>query len=195
MMATERCAGVDEAGRGALAGPVVAAAVILDEQNTITGLADSKKLDANTRELLAEEIKYSSISWAIGIGDVAEIDQLNILEATMLAMKRALESLPIPPDKALIDGNRVPSVSIPTQAIIRGDALEAAISAASIIAKVTRDHMMVQIDKQYPYYGFASHKGYGTPVHRSALQKLGATPMHRKTFSPVRRCLNQLNMV
>ena len=194
-MATERCAGVDEAGRGALAGPVVAAAVILDERNTITGLADSKKLDANTREVLAEEIKKSSICWATGVGSVAEIDQINILEATMLAMKRALESLSIPPDKALIDGNRVPSVVIPTQAIVRGDALEAAISAASIIAKVTRDHMMVQIDKQYPYYGFASHKGYGTPVHRSALQKLGATPMHRKTFSPVKQCLNQLNMV
>lgn len=194
-MVTERCAGVDEAGRGALAGPVVAAAVILDERNTITGLADSKKLDADTRELLAKEIKTSSISWAIGIGSVDEIDQLNILEATMLAMKRALESLLIPPDKALIDGNRIPSVSIPAQAIVRGDALEAAISASSIIAKVTRDHMMVQIDKQYPCYGFASHKGYGTPAHRSALQRLGVTPVHRKSFSPVKLCLNQLNMV
>lgn len=182
-------AGVDEVGRGPLAGPVVTAAVILDPENPIEGLADSKKLSEKRREMLTEEIKAKAIAWAIGRSEVEEIDQTNILQATMEAMQRAVQILTIKPDFVLIDGNRKPLLPYPMEAVIKGDERVAEISAASILAKTTRDKEMIALDKQFPGYGFASHKGYPTKQHIQALQVLGITEMHRRSFAPVRRLL------
>jgi ribonuclease HII len=178
-------AGVDEAGRGPLAGPVVAAAVILDDQNPIAGLADSKKLSAARRECLFDEIRAKSLCFSIAQASVEEIEQLNILQATLLAMKRAVEGLRLTPKKVLVDGNRLPVLSMMAEAIVQGDALVPAISAASILAKVHRDRWCATIDLAYPQYGFSKHKGYGTAQHLAALQMHGACPEHRKTFRPV----------
>lgn len=177
--------GVDEAGRGPLAGNVYAAAVILDPNKPILGLDDSKKLSEKTRELLFDEIINKALSYHIAIANVKEIDTLNILHATMLAMQRAIAGLSIMPDKALIDGNRTPKSTINCEAIIGGDALVQEISAASILAKVSRDHEMIQMDELYPNYGFIKHKGYGTKAHMDALEKYGPCPIHRTTFAPV----------
>ncbi|MGV8804300.1 MAG: ribonuclease HII [Polaromonas sp.] len=178
-------AGVDEAGRGPLAGPVVAAAVILDPRNPIAGLADSKKLTALRREKLYDEIHAKALCCSIALASVEEIDRLNILQATMLAMKRAVEGLRLKPNKVLVDGNRLPTLAIRAEAIVKGDALVPAISAASILAKVYRDRWCVEFDLQYPQYGFAGHKGYGTAEHLAALRLHGACPQHRRSFSPV----------
>ena len=178
-------AGVDEAGRGPLMGPVVAAAVILDDMNPIKGLADSKKLTALQRDRLYDEIRAKALCCSIAIATVEEIDQLNILQATMLAMKRAVESLRLKPHKVLVDGNRLPALQMLAEAIVKGDAKVPAISAASILAKVTRDRWCGEYDLQYPQYGFATHKGYGTAAHLLALRQHGACPQHRKTFAPV----------
>jgi ribonuclease HII len=182
-------AGVDEAGRGPLAGPVVAAAVILDERCTIHGLADSKKLTALRRDQLFDEIRAKALCCSIAQASVEEIDQLNILQATLLAMRRAVEGLRLKPAKVLVDGNRLPVLEVPGEAIVKGDALVPAISAASILAKVTRDRWCAELDAQYPHYGFARHKGYGTAAHLAALQAHGVCPQHRKTFSPVAKLL------
>jgi ribonuclease HII len=182
-------AGVDEAGRGPLAGPVVAAAVILDDLNPIQGLNDSKKLTAKRREALFDEIRARALCFAIAEASVQEIDQINILQATLLAMKRAVEALRLPPKLVLVDGNRLPTLSIRAEAIVQGDALVPAISAASILAKVHRDRMCEEMHRQYPDSGFDAHKGYGTAVHLKALQTLGATPYHRKTFAPVTQAI------
>ena len=176
-------AGVDEAGRGPLAGPVVAAAVVLCPQG-IVGLDDSKKLSAARRETLFELIRQQCVV-GVGIASVEEIDEINILWATMLAMTRAVDALKREVDEVLVDGNRCPDWRWPSRAIVGGDALEPSISAASIIAKVTRDRMMVEADGQYPGYGWASNKGYGAPVHLEALRRLGPTPLHRRSFAPV----------
>lgn len=183
-------AGVDEVGRGPLAGAVVTAAVILDPDRPIEGLADSKKLSESRREVLAELIKERALAWAMGRAEVEEIDKLNILQATLLAMQRAVEALQPTPEHALIDGNRCPP-NLPCSAefIIQGDGKVEAISAASILAKVSRDQEMVELDKQYPGYGLAGHKGYPTKAHIQALTELGVTPIHRRTFGPVRRVL------
>ncbi len=179
-------AGVDEAGRGPLAGPVVAAAVILDPGGRrIRGVRDSKLIPPERREALAAKIREHAIAWAVGSADVAEIDALNILWATMLAMRRAVEALPVVPHEALIDGDRCPTLGCPTFAIVKGDRDIAVISAASIIAKVTRDAMLVELDRVYPQYGFAQHKGYGTPEHLAALDRHGPCAIHRKSFAPV----------
>ena len=178
-------AGVDEAGRGPLAGPVVAAAVILDDLKPINGLADSKKLSALRRELLFDEIRAKALCCSVAFASVEEIDQLNILQATMLAMTRAVEGLRLKPHKALIDGNRLPPLRILAEAIIKGDALVPSISAASILAKVVRDRWCVAFDLHYPQYGFAVHKGYGTARHLAALREHGACPQHRRSFAPV----------
>ena len=178
-------AGVDEAGRGPLMGPVVAAAVILDDLNPIKGLADSKKLSALQRGKLYDEIRAKALCCSIAMATVEEIDQLNILQATMLAMKRAVEGLRLKPQKALVDGNRLPALRMLAEAIVKGDATVPAISAASILAKVTRDRWCAEYDLQYPQYGFATHKGYGTAAHLLALRKHGACPQHRKSFAPV----------
>ncbi|HEX4874562.1 MAG TPA: ribonuclease HII [Sphingorhabdus sp.] len=175
--------GVDEAGRGPLAGPVVAAAVILCEGG-IEGLDDSKKLSARRREQLEAEIK-ASCRWAIGVADVEEIDRINILQATMLAMTRAVEALAIEPAQVLVDGNRLPEWRYPAQAVIGGDAIHPCISAASIIAKEHRDRLMLSYDAMHPGYGWASNKGYGSAGHLEALRRLGPTPLHRKSFAPV----------
>ncbi len=181
--------GVDEAGRGPLAGAVVAAAVILDPAQPITGLADSKKLSARVRERLAEEIREKAIAWCVAEASAAEIDQINILQATMLAMRRAIEGLSVLPSHALIDGNRVPmGLACTAEAIVKGDAKEAAISAASILAKTTRDAQMVALDMRYPMYGFKQHMGYPTAAHLAALQAHGPTPVHRRSFGPVAQC-------
>jgi ribonuclease HII len=180
-------AGVDEAGRGPLAGPVVAAAVILDDLNPILGLNDSKKLTAKRREALFDEIRARSLCFAIAEATVQEIDQLNILQATMLAMKRAVESLRLPPKLALVDGNRLPTLSMCSEAIVKGDALIPAISAASILAKVHRDRLCDTLHQQYPLYGFDQHKGYGTSQHLAALHAHGPSLCHRMTFAPVAR--------
>jgi ribonuclease HII len=182
-------AGVDEAGRGPLAGPVVAAAVILDELNPIKGLADSKKLTALRREQLYDEIQAKALCCSIALATVEEIDRLNILQATMLAMKRAVEGLRLKPHKVLVDGNRLPSLNILAEAIVKGDALVPAISAASILAKVYRDRWCAQYHLEFPQYGFATHKGYGTAAHLAALKEHGACPQHRKSFAPVARVL------
>ncbi|MBK7547351.1 MAG: ribonuclease HII [Rhodoferax sp.] len=182
-------AGVDEAGRGPLAGPVVAAAVILDEKNPIRGLADSKKLTALRREKLFDEIRAKALCCSIAEASVEEIDRLNILQATMLAMRRAVEGLRLKPAKVLIDGNRIPVMDILAEAIVKGDSLIPAISAASILAKVSRDRWCAELDLAYPQYGFAGHKGYGTAEHLAALREHGACPQHRKTFSPVAQVL------
>ena len=182
-------AGVDEAGRGPLAGPVMAAAVILDELNPIKGLADSKKLTALRREQLYDEIQAKALCCSIALATVEEIDRLNILQATMLAMKRAVEGLRLKPHKVLVDGNRLPSLNILAEAIVKGDALVPAISAASILAKVYRDRWCAQYHLEFPQYGFATHKGYGTAAHLAALKEHGACPEHRKSFAPVARVL------
>ncbi len=182
-------AGVDEAGRGPLAGPVVAAAVILDEKNPIRGLADSKKLTALRREKLFDEIRAKALCCSIAEASVEEIDRLNILQATMLAMRRAVEGLRLKPAKVLIDGNRIPVMDVLAEAIVKGDSLIPAISAASILAKVSRDRWCAELDLAYPQYGFAGHKGYGTAEHLAALREHGACPQHRKTFSPVAQVL------
>ncbi|MCW8848325.1 MAG: ribonuclease HII [Sedimenticola sp.] len=183
-------AGVDEVGRGPLAGPVVAAAVILNPAKPISGLADSKKLSEKRREQLALEIREKAICWALGRAEVEEIDHLNILHASMLAMQRAVEALAMMPQHALIDGNRCPSLPCSAEAIVGGDASEPAISAASIVAKVARDQEMIELDLVYPGYGLAQHKGYPTKLHMAALQQLGITPIHRRSFGPVKRLLN-----
>lgn len=182
-----RVAGVDEAGRGPLAGPVVASAVILHPDRPIEGLRDSKRLSAARRDTLYELICDRALAWATGSASVAEIDSLNILQATMLAMQRAVAGLQPAAEYALIDGNRCPDLDCPAQAIVRGDSLVAAISAASILAKVTRDREMLTLDASYPGYGFASHKGYPSKAHLEALERLGVLPVHRRTFAPVRR--------
>ena len=178
-------AGVDEAGRGPLMGPVVTAAVILDDLQPIKGLADSKKLTARQRDKLYDEIRAKALCCSVALATVEEIDSLNILQATLLAMKRAVEGLRLKPYKALVDGNRLPPLSMLAEAIIKGDATVPAISAASILAKVTRDRWCLDVDLQYPQYGFAAHKGYGTAAHLLALQRHGACPLHRKFFAPV----------
>ncbi len=182
-------AGVDEVGRGPLVGAVVTAAVILNPNQPIEGLADSKKLSEKRRIALAEEIKAKALSWSLGRAEPEEIDRLNILHATMLAMQRAVEGLAITPDFVLVDGNRIPQLPMPAQAVVKGDSLVAEISAASILAKVARDLEMEELDKQYPAYGFAQHKGYPTKLHFEKLSELGATPFHRKSFAPVAKIL------
>ena len=182
-------AGVDEAGRGPLMGPVVAAAVILDDLHPIKGLADSKKLTALRREKLYDEIRAKALCFSIAQASAAENDEINILQATMLAMRRAVEGLRLKPTKVLVDGNRIPTLVIVAEAIVGGDALVPAISAASILAKVWRDRWCQEMDLAYPQYGFASHKGYGTAEHLVALQQHGACPEHRRTFAPVARVL------
>lgn len=184
-------AGVDEAGRGPLAGPVVAAAVILDDLCPIKGLNDSKKLSARQRDKLYDEIRAKALCCCVAQASVQEIEELNILQATLLAMKRAVEGLRLKPHKVLVDGNRLPVLDVLAEAIVKGDATVPAISAASILAKVTRDRWCAELDVQYPQYGFAGHKGYGTAEHLAALQKHGACPEHRKTFSPVAQVLLQ----
>lgn len=181
--------GVDEAGRGPLAGPVVTAAVILDPTRPIAGLADSKLLDAPERERLALLIRARARCWAIAEASAAEIDEHNIRQATLIAMARAVAGLALTPDEALIDGNALPRLSVPARAIVHGDALVAEISAASILAKVHRDGLMVAMDLRFPGYGFAQHKGYPTPAHRAALHARGPCPEHRRSFAPVRACL------
>jgi ribonuclease HII len=178
-------AGVDEAGRGPLAGPVIAAAVILHPDRPIPGVADSKKLTAVQREILFPLIQEYALAWAVGRAEVAEIDEINILQAAMLAMKRAVEGLHIQPELALIDGNYAPKLSCKTKTIIDGDNLEASISAASILAKVTRDREMVLLDKTYPQYGFLRHKGYSTKEHMEMLKEHGPCEIHRRSFEPV----------
>jgi len=182
-------AGVDEAGRGPLAGPVVAAAVILDDLNPIKGLADSKKLSAIKRERLFDEIRAKALCCCIAEASVDEIDQLNILQATLLAMRRAVMGLRLKPNKVLVDGNRLPVLDVLAEAIVKGDSKVQAISAASILAKVYRDRMCHDLHQQYPLYGFDKHKGYGTEIHLQALREHGATPWHRKTFAPVAEVL------
>ena len=178
-------AGVDEAGRGPLAGPVVAAAVILDERNPIKGLADSKKLTAKRREKLFDEIRAKALCCSIAEASVEEIDRLNILQATLLAMRRAVEGLRLKPRLVLVDGNRIPVLEMLAEAIVKGDSLVPAISAASILAKVHRDRWCAELDLKYPQYGFAGHKGYGTLAHMAALREHGACPQHRMSFRPV----------
>jgi ribonuclease HII len=184
-------AGVDEAGRGPLAGPVVATAVILDDEQPIQGLADSKKLTARARERLFDEIRAKALCCCIAQASVEEIDEFNILQATMLAMKRAVEGLRLKPSMVQVDGNRIPVLNVPAQAIIKGDAKVQAISAASILAKVHRDRLCDQLHEAYPEYGFASHKGYPTAEHVEAIRRLGVTPAHRRSFGPVREVLKQ----
>ena len=185
--------GVDEAGRGPLVGAVVAGAVVLDPENPIEGLKDSKKLSAARREFLYEQIMEKAKAWGVGEASPTEIDSINILQATMLAMRRAIEDLSIRlggwPSKVLIDGNRCPELPIAAQAIVKGDAKEPAISAASIVAKVTRDRQMISLHEQHPHYGFDQHMGYPTEAHFAALKRYGACTEHRKSFAPVRRVL------
>lgn len=178
-------AGVDEAGRGPLAGPVVAAAVILDEGQPIAGLADSKKLSAARRDRLYDEIRAKALCCSVAQASVDEIDQLNILQATMLAMRRAVEGLRLKPRLVLVDGNRLPVLDVRAEAIVQGDAKVQAISAASILAKVTRDRGLAELHTQYPAYGFDQHKGYGTAQHLEALDRWGPCPAHRRSFAPV----------
>jgi len=184
-------AGVDEVGRGPLAGPVVTAAVILDPERPIEGLMDSKKLSESRREVLAKQIKERALAWAIGRAEVEEIDEINILQATMLAMQRAVAALDPQPGHVLVDGNRCPVLPCTAEAIIKGDGTVPAISAASIIAKVSRDNELVALDAKYPGYGLAGHKGYPTKAHMAALNELGVTPIHRRSFAPVRRALER----
>ena len=183
--------GVDEAGRGPLAGPVSAAAVILDDSNPIEGLADSKKLSEKQRDKLAPIICERALAWAVAYAEVEEIDQLNILQATILAMKRAVLALNIQPQQVLVDGLYCPQTGIPSIAIVKGDSKVAAISAASILAKTARDALMLDLHQQYPNYGFADHKGYPTAAHLAALREHGVSAVHRKSFRPVRELLPQ----
>ena len=182
-------AGVDEVGRGPLVGDVVTAAVILNPNKPITGLADSKKLTDKKRQLLAIEIKEKALCYAIGRCSPTEIDELNILQATMLAMSRAVEALSTVPEFVFVDGNRLPKLTMPAQAVVKGDSLVAEISAASILAKVARDDEMIALDARYPQYGFAGHKGYPTKAHFAALEQYGTIDEHRKSFKPVQRVL------
>ncbi len=188
----ELIAGVDEVGRGPLVGAVVTAAVILDPKNPIIGLTDSKKLSEKKRLLLAEEIKQKALAWSLGRAEAHEIDELNILHATMLAMQRAVKSLKIRPHFVLVDGNRIPALDMPAQAVVKGDLLVAEISAASILAKVARDQEMRELDQQFPQYEFAKHKGYPTKLHLQKLAELGALPQHRRSFAPVRKLLRDI---
>jgi ribonuclease HII len=186
-------AGIDEAGRGPLAGPVVAAAVILDPARPVDGLADSKALSAARREALAPTIRARSVCWGLGWADASEIDTLNILQATMLAMRRAILALRVPPSHIIVDGNRCPDLrglgfECTGEAVVKGDATIASVSAASVIAKVARDDFMRELDGRYPGYGFAAHKGYPTPAHVEALRRLGPSPVHRRSFAPVQSC-------
>ena len=183
-------AGVDEVGRGPVVGAVVTAAVILDPNNPIEGLGDSKKLSEKKRLLLAQEIKQKALAWSLGRAEPAEIDELNILHATMLAMQRAIKSLKIRPHFVLVDGNRIPELDIPAQAIVKGDSLVPEISAASILAKVARDAEMMALDKQFPQYAFAQHKGYSTKLHLEKLAEFGVLPQHRRSFAPVRKLVS-----
>ncbi|MBN6711359.1 ribonuclease HII [Haemophilus haemoglobinophilus] len=185
-------AGVDEVGRGPLVGAVVTAAVILDPNNPIEGLADSKKLSEKKRLLLAEEIKQKALAWALGRAEPEEIDELNILHATMLAMQRAVENLKIQPRFVLVDGNRIPQLPMPAQAVVKGDSLVPEISAASILAKVARDQEMAELDKLYPQYAFAQHKGYPTKLHLEKLAEFGVLPQHRRSFAPVRKLCHEI---
>ena len=178
--------GVDEAGRGPLAGPVCAAAVILDEARTIEGIADSKKLSEKQRDLLAPVIRQRAVAWAVAYAEVEEIDRLNILQATLLAMRRAVEALNVRPHRVLVDGLYCPDTGIPSEAIVKGDSKVAAISAASILAKTARDELMLQLHQRYPHYGFDVHKGYPTATHLAALREHGVSEVHRKSFRPVR---------
>jgi ribonuclease HII len=185
-------AGVDEAGRGPLAGPVIAAAVILDPTRRIRGLADSKLLSPARREELDAEIRAKALCVAVGSASVEEIDRINILQATLLAMRRAVESLRLAPVKVLVDGNQLPRLAVRAECVIGGDATVKSISAASIIAKVHRDRLCMQLHDEHPQYGFDSHKGYSTPEHLSALREHGACPHHRRSFAPVRSVLDRL---
>jgi ribonuclease HII len=178
-------AGIDEAGRGPLAGPVIAAAVILNPDKPILGLADSKKLTEKQREKLFDIIQENALAYSIGRADVEEIDRINILQATFLAMQRAVNGLSIPPQLALVDGNQDPKLFCETQLIVNGDQLEPTISAASILAKVSRDREMLLLDKEFPQYGFSKHKGYGTKFHIAALEKWGPCKFHRRSYAPV----------
>ncbi|MBI2379987.1 MAG: ribonuclease HII [Gammaproteobacteria bacterium] len=182
-------AGIDEVGRGPLAGPVMAAAVILDPAKPITGLTDSKKLSEKQRERLFPLIQERALAWAVGRAEVEEIDAINILQASLLAMQRAVAGLPIAPVHALVDGNRCPALPCTAQAIVKGDLTEPAISAASILAKVVRDREMAELDTVYPGYGLAKHAGYPTASHLEALARLGVSPIHRRSFGPVKRLL------
>lgn len=186
---TGRVAGVDEAGRGPLAGPVVAGAVILDPDNPVIGLRDSKRLTAARREALYDEIRDKALAWAVGRAEVEEIDRINILQASLRAMQRAVAALQPAAEYVLVDGDRCPELPCPAQAIVKGDSRVAAISAASIMAKVTRDREMIELDARYPGYGLAQHKGYPSKAHMEALQQLGVLPVHRRSYAPVRRIL------
>lgn len=185
----ELIAGVDEAGVGPLAGPVVAGTAILPKNYKLRELNDSKKLDEATRDQLAERIKMDAIAWAVGVAEVEEIDQLNIYRASLLAMRRAVEALGVTPSFVLVDARRIPELTVPQRGIVRGDSLSASIAAASILAKTARDAMMCALDQQFPGYGLAGHKGYSTPEHFAALKRLGASPIHRRSFRPVREAL------
>jgi ribonuclease HII len=187
--ADKRIAGVDEVGRGPLAGPVIAAAVILDPARPIAGLADSKKLSEKKRLLLADKIRHSALAWAIGRVDHTEIDRINILQASLLAMKMAIEALTLTPDHVMVDGNQCPRIIFSVEAVVRGDQTVPVISAASILAKVVRDEEMTALESIYPGYGFARHKGYPTADHLLALQQLGICPIHRRSFAPVNRLI------
>ena len=187
-----RVCGIDEAGRGPLAGPVVAAAVILDPARPIAGLDDSKKLSEKKRIALAAEIRAKALAWAVAEASVEEIDRVNILHATMLAMQRAVAALPVAAESALVDGNRCPPLAIPVEAVVQGDGKIASIAAASILAKTVRDAGMLELDARYPQYGFARHMGYPTAAHLAALAEHGASPVHRKSFGPVARQLSLL---
>jgi ribonuclease HII len=186
----QRLCGADEAGRGPLAGPVVAAAVMLDPARPIDGLRDSKQLTATAREDLAPQIRARALAWAVAVASVDEIDTLNILQASLLAMRRAIETLDPAPQFVLIDGNQLPRLQVPARAVVGGDDSEACIAAASILAKTVRDALMRDLDAQYPGYGFARHMGYPTPEHLQRLRELGPCPVHRRSFAPVRLLLD-----
>jgi ribonuclease HII len=185
----ERIGGVDEAGVGTLAGPVVAAAVILPRDLRPRGLDDSKQLDARARERLCAEVKAGAVAWAVGEASAEEVDALNVYRAGLLAMRRAVEGLAVPPEHLLVDARRIPEVAVPQQGIIKGDAKSLSIAAASVVAKVTRDALMLEAEARHPGYGFARHKGYGAPEHLEALRRLGPCELHRRTFAPVREAL------
>lgn len=187
-------AGVDEVGRGPLAGDVVTAAVILDPENPIEGLNDSKKLSEKKRNALFEEIQEKALSWAIARASVAEIDELNILQASLLAMKRAVEALAVQPEHVLVDGNKIPKWTYQAEAVVKGDGRVACIGAASILAKVTRDREMADFDAVYPGYGFAGHKGYPTKIHMEAVERLGVCPIHRRSYGPIKAKLEQIEL-
>ncbi|WP_299973625.1 ribonuclease HII [uncultured Pseudoteredinibacter sp.] len=187
-------AGVDEVGRGPLAGDVVTAAVILDPENPIEGLNDSKKLSEKKRNALFEEIQEKALCWAIARASVAEIDELNILQASLLAMKRAVEALAVQPEHVLVDGNKIPKWTYQAEAVVKGDGRVACIGAASILAKVTRDREMADFDAVYPGYGFAGHKGYPTKIHMEAVERLGVCPIHRRSYGPIKAKLEQIEL-